>query len=145
MINLQLRKMKVKMPLLKLDHFRPTFTKFPHLQTHTNPFLGYLQILVRQINGKATKIIVIPSTCVDVCWQSMRFLKNTAYGPMTCSLIWNGANTVCSSFHTINISFDKTLGFKHVPRHVNLLIHACACKQAHAVFSGFLSDQIPCQ
>ena len=49
---------------------------------------------------------------VDVLWQQVRFLKNTAYGPMTCGLIGDGVNTVCSSIHIINIFLDKKLGFK---------------------------------
>ena len=124
------------------DHCKPAFAKLPHPPTHT-PIPLLLQSLVRQTNVKATKIIVPCSMCVDACWQSMRFLKITAYGPMTCSLIWNGANTICSSIHTINISLDKTLGFKHGHKHVHLLICVCTCKQAYAVFTYFISDHMP--
>lgn len=42
----------------KLYHSGPAFTKLPHPPTHTNQFLSYMQILVRQTNGKATKIML---------------------------------------------------------------------------------------
>lgn len=59
---------------------------------------------------------------------------------MTCSLMWNGVNTVCSSIHTINIFLDKKLGFEHMYKHVYLLIRACTHKQAHTVFTYLISN-----
>lgn len=50
---------------------------------------------------------------------------------MTCNLIWNGVNSVCSSTHTTDIFLDKKYSFEHMNKHVHLLICACTHKQVH--------------
>lgn len=130
---------KDKEDLTNLDFSKQAFTELSHQPSHTHTFLHYRHILMRQPNGKAVKIIGTWSTGVDVGWQKIRFLKNTAYGPMTCSLVCKGVNTVCSSIHTVNIFLDKKLSIKHVNKHVHLLV-ACTCKEAHAVFTSPILD-----
>ena len=132
--------MKIRKTSVTWIILNKTLPSFPIPPTHTL-FLHYRHILMRQPNRKTAKIVVLGSTCVDMCWQQIRFLKNTAYGPMTCSLVGNGVNTVCSSIHTINIFLDKKLGFKQAHKLVHLLICACTRKQPHTVFTYLTSDQ----